>query len=620
MSKSLLLLVLCFIGWNTFSQLMTPTQVVSIPMRDGKSLAADVYIPSGCTDCPTILIQTPYNKNLFRIGLPLGTVQNINASPYVWVVVDWRGFYGSASAAVSQANRGEDGYDVIEWISAQSWSNQKVGTWGPSALGVIQYQTMREQHPNHICAVPIVAHPQTHYEGYYYGGALEKARLEQLDNLGYGLSPFVLGNPYYSNIWQFAENNSWYPGSIQIPTLQIGGWYDHNIDRMMDWYKATRQQAVTNVQDEQYLLVGPWVHGGFGTANVGSGQQGELSYPNAAFKSDSMARDFFAYYLRNVSNGWNQQAQVTYYETGKNTWNTSNANDLTATGNTTLFLNQNEQLGLQTGTGTSLLDNVDPRTPTPTIGGQTLHPDLEQGPYDQVSLLNRNDVAFFQTGILYDDVSISGRVACSLYVQSTQPDGDLVVRLLDIYPDGRHMLINDGIKRIRFRNGTTQANEALLTPGTVVPVEVKLPFVNFTWKEGHKIGMIVSGNSSYRWDVNLQNGSTMYQAGDTNVADITIHHTSLYPSKIVLPGSNPSLGSEELALVELAIYPNPSAGEWTISGIGSEDEWNVFTTMGQLITSGKGQKVDLKQVSAGTYVIQVNTQNQTITQLLMKNQ
>jgi predicted acyl esterase len=67
---------------------MTPTYVVSIPMRDGKSLAADVYVPASCDSCPTILIQTPYNKNKFRNGLPLGILQNLNSSLYIWVVVD----------------------------------------------------------------------------------------------------------------------------------------------------------------------------------------------------------------------------------------------------------------------------------------------------------------------------------------------------------------------------------------------------------------------------------------------------------------------------------------------------------------------------------------------------
>jgi len=69
---------ICFSNDFTIAQ-MTPTYVVSIPMRDGKFLAADVYVPSGNTSFPTVLIQTPYNKNAFRNGLPLGYLQNVNS-------------------------------------------------------------------------------------------------------------------------------------------------------------------------------------------------------------------------------------------------------------------------------------------------------------------------------------------------------------------------------------------------------------------------------------------------------------------------------------------------------------------------------------------------------------
>ncbi len=146
---------------------MTPTFIVQIPVRDGQSLAADVYVPAACASCPAILIQTPYNKNNFRQGLPLGIGTNLNASPYAWVVVDWRGFYGSSQAAVSNPNRGQDGYDVMDWMVAQTWCNGHIGTWGPSALGVIQYQTAKEQHPAHRCAVPLVADPSTTYDSYF---------------------------------------------------------------------------------------------------------------------------------------------------------------------------------------------------------------------------------------------------------------------------------------------------------------------------------------------------------------------------------------------------------------------------------------------------------------------
>ncbi|TNE77688.1 MAG: CocE/NonD family hydrolase, partial [Bacteroidetes bacterium] len=223
-------LILIFLVNNlAFNQLIETFDNVQIPMRDGEFLAADVYLPSGPGPFEVILIQTPYNKEAIN-NLPMGLGNNIDAQPYAWVIADWRGFYGSNGAAPG-GTTGEDGYDICEWISQQSWHADRIGTWGPSALGKVQYETAFEQHPNHTCAVPLVAHPQFAYSDYFYGGVLEESRLQQLDALGYGLSPIILGNVYYSPIWQIAENTSWTPELINIPTLNIGGWYDHNINK-----------------------------------------------------------------------------------------------------------------------------------------------------------------------------------------------------------------------------------------------------------------------------------------------------------------------------------------------------------------------------------------------------
>jgi predicted acyl esterase len=549
-----ILILITFISPVSNAQL-TPTETVAIPMRDGKNLAADIYIPTSCASCPTILIQTPYNKNSFN-NLPLGFLQDIDASPYVWVIVDWRGFYASSAAVVAQPNRGQDGYDVIEWITEQSWSNGKVGTWGPSALGVIQYQTAKEQHPAHICAVPLVAHPQMHYQGYFYGGALEKSRLETMDALGYGLSTTVLANPYYNATWQFVENNGWYPSSITIPTLQIGGWYDHNIDKMMDWYEATRLQSATAVRNKQWLLVGPWVHGGTGAAYVGSSSQGDLSYPNAAFESDVKARAFLAHYLLNEDNGWDTEPLITYYETGLNSWESSNAVSIEQPSDGILYLSGNGRLQFNTGIGETEFSS-DPNNPTPTIGGHTLSVGLDQGPYDQSVLDDRSDVLGFETDELNEEYTISGRVKVKLFVSSDRPDGDLVIRLIDVYPDGRNMLINDGIKRIRFRNGYTQADESFMTPGNVYEVEVELPFVHYTWLQGHKMKIFVSGNSSTRWDVNLQDGLQMYSESSGVAGAIQIHHNVNYASLVMLPGNSSVLSLEEHTTSDITVYPNP---------------------------------------------------------------
>lgn len=618
--RRLLLFALTALTLNCFGQLTETLDNVWIPMRDGDSLQADVYIPSNVDSAQVILVQTPYNKESIN-SLPLGLGQNLDAQPYIWVVVDWRGFYGSSNADVSNVNRGEDGYDVCEWISQQVWHKDRIGTWGPSALGGVQYSTAKEHHPNHTCAVPLVAHPQQAYDAYFENGVLEGARLQTLDLLGYGLSPIIMANTYYNAAWMISENNTWYPGEIWIPTLQIGGWYDHNIDIMMDWYAATRTSALASVQDEQWLLVGPWVHGGTGAAYVGSAVQGELSYPNAEYMSDTMALEFFAYYLLDSANNWQNTPMITYYETGKDQWASSNGTTIESMTNDILYLNMNGELV----SGNPLLSSSfisDPNNPSPTIGGATLHVNLDQGPYDQSTLDSRSDILTFETSLLAHDVSISGRVGLDLYVEATVPDCDISIRLVDVYPDGRSMLITDGMQRMRFRNGYTQADESFMTPGNVYNVQFDLPFTNYTWKAGHKIKIYVGGNNAIRYHVNNQHSGDAYVGGPPTVGNITIHHNSSYPSNISLPGNNPILSLDEYGSQAFSIHPNPANDKLKISGpVNDICDIRIVDLSGKTVyreAKFKGS-MNISFLEQGVYLINFERSGQSVTKRFVKN-
>jgi len=596
----------CIIGLSAISQLTPNLDDIWIAMRDGDSLQADVYIPAGVDSSEVILIQTPYDKDLYSLSLPMGVGLNLDAQPFIWVVMDWRGFYGSDQANTTSIKRGEDGFDACDWISDQIWHKDRIGTWGPSALGVVQYQTAKEQHPNHTCAVPLVSHPQFGYDDYYYGGVLEDARLQQLDALGYGLSPVVLANTHYSNAWQLIEADTWYPREITIPMLQIGGWYDHNIDKMMDFYEDTRQFAESSVQDQQWLLVGPWVHGGFGTAFVGSNVQGELTYPDAEYKSDSMAWDFLSYYLLDSANNWQTTELMTYYDLGNGGWQTSSADNIEASGTNVLYLDNNNMLGASTGLGSSSFIS-DPSDPSPTIGGATLSNGLNQGPYDQSSLDARTDIFTFSSDPLTADVTTTGRISLDLFVSADQEDCDIAIRLVDVYPDGTNMLITDGIRRMRFREGYWAIDEALMTPGEIYPVNIELPFTTYTWQAGHKIKIYVSGNHADRFDVNLQDGGPMYTGGTGNTANITIHHDATNQSKITFPGTNPTLAVTDETQESIEVYPNPAENELFINNSQEFKFYSIIDLSGRIVQSGQlnGSAIDVSSLSPSMYSISV---------------
>src|SRR5438445_5423303 len=174
----------------------------TIPMRDGKVLAADVYKPRGGSRYPAILIQTPYNKSLTRpwwagVG-QYGKDSLFTDTRYAFVVTDRRGRYASKSAAVDapeQSYLGKDGYDTIAWIAKQDWSNGKVATWGASALAQAQYETARENPPALVCAVPIVMPLQLDYNIYFPGGVLWHEFARTLGKLGWNIYEALIARP-----------------------------------------------------------------------------------------------------------------------------------------------------------------------------------------------------------------------------------------------------------------------------------------------------------------------------------------------------------------------------------------------------------------------------------------
>lgn len=533
-------------------------QVDSIPMRDGKKLAADVYIPSGCSSCPTILIQTPYNRLLYHFGLPLDVGLNLNSSNYIFVIVDWRCFYGSSAACIATPQRGEDGFDVIQWITSQPWSDGKVGTWGASALGVIQFQTAKEHPPGLICSVPIVASPVTSYFDYYPGGDLRTEYVQQLTALGYNMTA-ILAFPYYNSGWTAAETGSDYPDSIAVPMLMIGGWYDHNTDAMLKFFNEIRQQSPVAVRDKHRLLMGPWTHN---TSSNAPSAVGGLSYPQAQNWSDSLSLKFFDFYLRNINNGWNTTPYINFFQMGENQWFTG-ASWPPASTTSKLYMHSNVVLDSNAPTLTN--DNIgmiyDPRDPSPTIGGPTLKATLLQGPYDQAPAVeSRVDAVKFTTAVLSQDVRVNGKPKVHLHVSSDKKDTDFAVRLTDVYPNNTSMLVADGIFRMRFRSGFTTNDTASMINGQIYSIVVDMLNTAITFLAGHRIRVDITSSNYPRFDCNLNNGLQMYVAGDTSVAAQTIYFDSNHESYLELPVTDSTLSISEMLSDEknnLTVYPNP---------------------------------------------------------------
>ncbi len=631
MRKYLLFAILIFAAATSFGQLLTPT-VDSIPMRDGKKLAADIYLPdtTGGISYPVILIQTPYNRLWYHFGLPLiGTA--IDTSPFAYVILDWRCFYGSAAACVTTPDRGADGYDAVEWIAAQSWSDGQVATWGPSALGRVQYMTAKKNPPHLVCAVPLVAGPQYNYLEYFPGGVARDEYIDQLDALGYGMSGTLYANPHYNLLWSYSESTNFYPDSIQIPLLMIGGWYDHNTVVMLDFFDAIRTSSPAAVRDKHKLLMGPWVHGGHGAAYVGTDSAGQLSYPIAAGVSDSLALRFLKFYLLGEANGYDTLSTITNFQMGVNTWQYIENWPQTGFSETNLYLQDNMTLLENMPTGSSEGKQIlyNPRDPSPTVGGPTLRADMVQGPYDQSPTVeSRGDILVFTTPELASDAMVQGYPKVVLYIKSDCKDTDFAARLTDVYPDGRSMLLVDGIRRARFREGFTTSDTTFMNDSsTVYQVEIELNPTSHTFLAGHRIRLDITSSNYSRFNNNMNDGGPMYVAGDTTVAHNRVLCNGTSPSKLVLPVDVIDVGVEKNRKPELSIFPNPCSNELFVTIpdgiINNIVVVSVYDATGKKISAksdieGNIVKINTSSLAAGLYTIQLQSDVQCFTVTFFK--
>jgi putative CocE/NonD family hydrolase len=262
-----------------------------------------------------------------------------------------------------------------------------------------------------------------------------------------------------------------------------------------------------------------------------------LKYPpNSKFPDASDAARQFDYWLKGDSNGAQDDKAVHYYVMGDPT-------DANAPGNfwrradnwpppaepTAFYLHGDKRLvrGERPEEAQTLSYKYDPNNPVPTVGGQNLL--LPKGPMDQQKIESRPDVLVFTTDVLAEPVEVTGRIYAKLYVSSDCADTDFTVKLTDVYPDGRSMLVTDGILRAALRNSFERIEP--LEAGEVYELSVDLWSTSLVFNKGHRICLAVSSSNAPRFEPNPNTID-----GDTpRVAANTLHLSREHPSHILLP-------------------------------------------------------------------------------------
>lgn len=529
--KTAIILTVTFLIFVFFSGCIS-NETFMVEMRDGIRLATDVYSPiEKVLPHGTILIRTPYNKNNLRL-----TGSQWSQMGWPTVIQDMRGRYASEGIDTVFRNAHTDGPDTLEWIANQSFCNGKIATYGGSALGINQYY-MAGTNPEYLaCQYIQVATPNLYKHAFQQGGQLRESLVPRwLEGQGslYMLDEYFAHENYSLDYWSNVSlEDKWQ--NVNVPAIHIGGWYDCFAQGSIDGFIGYQYQGGPGAIGKSKLIMGPWTHGG-------GRNQGELVYPENAVDNFSfyMFSDMIEQYTMDNGNHFDEWPSVIYYVMG-DVENTSAPGNVWLTGTDwpmnfdplSVYFTSNNSLSTTLPESDATFSYFyDPTDPVPTVGGQNLN--IARGPYDQREVEERKDVIVFTSDILSNPLWISGPVKARLFVSSDCVDTDFTVKLTDVYPDGRSMLITDGILRMRNRNGCDHWE--FMNPGDVYDVEIDLWSTSYVFNEGHRIRISISSSNSPRFLANPNTKDAMKQNDSYQVAENTVFVGNMYHSQIILP-------------------------------------------------------------------------------------
>ncbi|MCE9531435.1 MAG: CocE/NonD family hydrolase [Planctomycetes bacterium] len=510
-------------------------------MRDGKRLSAFVYFPEGKGPWPVIFEQRYADA---RGDSTRKAAAKVAESGFVNAIVNFRGAQQSEGTWVGYRALAwgdlKDGYDTCEWFAKQEWSTSKVGTYGSSQGGFAQNFLAVTRPPHLVCQYMIDTGLSLYQEGYRIGGTTRPERFKTMDKVcrepldNRKLLEEWFQHPTYDDYWK-AEDCSLHFEKMNVPCFTIGSWFDFMNQGSIASFIGRQHQGGPESRGKQQLIIGPWLHG---RSNKGS-KINELTYPaNATWPEYEHMVKWFSHWLKGEKNGIEKDPAVRYYVMGavgekdapSNVW--VSATDWPPKNTPTPFYVHAE--GKLNGTAPDLAKSTtsyrsDPLMPMKIPAGGF------PGAKDARPFEQQAEVKTFTSEVLEKPTVWTGRVRAELYVSSTAKDTDFIVRISDVYPDGRSMLIVDYILRARYREGFEK--EVMLEPGKVAKLTYDIGWLSQVFNKGHRIRVTIASTGAPFYEPNPQTGKplTIEFPADATAATNTIHHEKAHPSRIIAP-------------------------------------------------------------------------------------
>jgi putative CocE/NonD family hydrolase len=546
---------------------------VAVPMRDEVILRADIYLPvDRAIPLPALVTRTPYDKSggltsrsdygrLVRLGFAV-------------VVQDKRGRHHSDGEFTLLRDDGigvhQDGYDTVEWISAQGWCNGAVGAFGLSYLGFTTMAAAIAAPPSLRAGVSMQPSSDEFTDRTFVDGVLNL-----LDNVNWATSELLAsslidrmpvaerievqadldrhrarGDDRYAQlplmewpflrhlptIWTgqlkhrddaeyFAENRvaQHEAERIRVPIEHVGGWFDPFSRNTVRHYELTAQ--FSGARDRQRLVMGPWLHGGLAQSSNGG-----VEFPDSATDSNALIAQWMETWVtpQGAAGDPLSGPAALLYVLGANRWRAEPDWPIPGTTSTPVFFGADGTLDFNPTPAGERTYSYDPHHPHHAPG-------ITEGMRDHTEFHDRDNLLTYTSATLTEELEITGWPRVVLYAATSSTDLDWLVEMHVVDTDGVSRLFNEGIVRARYRHGRDHPEP--VEPDAITQYSVALRPISIVLRPGERLKVVVTGGKFPVFERNPQAFVDLNWATDSDIvtARNTIYSGELHASHIELP-------------------------------------------------------------------------------------
>lgn len=517
-------------------------------------------------------------------GSILRGYRNIVARGYAAVYQDTRGRYASEGEDRVYADDAADGYDTLDWIAAEPWCNRMIGMSGSSAGATTTFAAASQRHPNLRAIFAQVGGSSIYDDVVYEGNAIEMERLwlwvaknipglspshraaamrrrgasaADMDhaataaNARYMLleaacrtSPPFIGSADWLRLplMRYPDFSTWQPFLDEIIGHPAPDAFRarHNFRRTIEipgfhattWYDIFQTSVIAAFNDVQSRV---------GNQLLWIGPNGHYFIYETNFWPRDPYFEWFDHWLKGIDTGIMKRPAVFYSPRAwvdpasyvANDWRHAERWPPPGAAPQRWYLCGDGGLSPDAPGGPPRSYTYDPRRPIPTLGGRNML--IDTGPRDQRPAQALPDYGLiYRSEPLAEDLTIAGEVRVTLHVRSDCPDTDFIAKLIEVEPDGRAMLLMDGVVRAMYRDTTPQPLER----DRVYRLTIGLAHLHHTIRAGSRIEIDVTSSNFPRRARNTNSGHPVLAndaEADIRVATNAVHHDAAAPSFVELP-------------------------------------------------------------------------------------